>query len=114
MKLLFFFFSASNLEENKGIFNRKFQKSASTETKYKGKGNDKSDIVTPINRLKSFAMSNTAVNSYSSMDSQLFGIPQHRKVRRGLSDIDPKYVSQVSYTLHSLNISIRDSYLFFK
>ena len=30
------------------------------------------------------------------MDSQLFGIPHHRKVRRGLSDIDPKYVSQVS------------------
>ena len=53
-------------------------------------------------------MSSTVVDSYSSMESPIFSIPQHRKIRRGLSDIDPKYVSQVRHfsILYSLFWSI--------
>ena len=56
-------------------------------------------------------MSSTVVDSYSSMESPVFSIPQHRKIRRGLSDIDPKYVSQVRhfsilYSLFGASIEI--------
>ena len=52
-------------------------------------------------------MSSTVVDSYSSMESPVFSIPQHRKIRRGLSDIDPKYVSQVRhFPILSFGVSI--------
>ena len=89
-------------EPVKKVCNRNIEKSASTETRYKGKGNEHVDtVLSPIRRLRNYAMSSTEVNTYSSMDSPIFGIPQHRKVRRGLSDIDPKYVSQVRCSFQS-------------
>ena len=91
-------------ERPKGIRNKTFKKSASTETRYKGRGNETIDTATSNKHLNNLAMSSTAVNSYSSMDSPIFGIPQHRKVRRGLSDIDPKYVSQVRFNYTTASI----------
>ena len=106
--VFFLCFSISTPEPDKKVCNRNVERSSSTETRYKGEGNEQVDtVLSPIRRLRNFAMSSTAVNTYSSMDSPIFGIPQHRKVRRGLSDIDPKYVSQgrCSFLSYILNLS---------
>ena len=93
--MLIFYFSISTSETARKIRNRNIERSKSTDTKRRE--NEEIDTISTIKQLKNLTMSSTAVNSYSSMDSPLFGIPQHRKVRRGLSDIDPKYVSQVRF-----------------
>ena len=88
--------------------NRNVQRSSSEDTDANGKKYETRNKLSFNKYLKNFKMSSTVVDSYSSMESPVFSIPQHRKIRRGLSDIDPKYVSQVRHfsILYSLFWSI--------
>ena len=93
----FLYFSLSNQEPVKRVRNRNVQRSSSEDTDTNGKKYETRNKLSFNKYLKNFKMSSTVVDSYSSMESPVFSIPQHRKIRRGLSDIDPKYVSQVRH-----------------
>ena len=97
LNIRFFYFSLSNQEPVKRVRNRNVQRSSSEDTDTNGKKYETRNKLSFNKYLKNFKMSSTVVDSYSSMESPVFSIPQHRKIRRGLSDIDPKYVSQVRH-----------------
>ena len=109
-----FYFSLSNQEPVKRVRNRNVQRSSSEDTDTNGKKYETRNKLSFNKYLKNFKMSSTVVDSYSSMESPVFSIPQHRKIRRGLSDIDPKYVSQVRHFSipYSLFWSIDKSFYF--
>ena len=108
---ILFYCSLSNQEPVKRARNRNVQRSSSEDTDTNGKKYETRNKLSFNKYLRNFKMSSTVVDSYSSMESPVFSIPQHRKIRRGLSDIDPKYVSQVRhfsilYSLFGASIEI--------
>ena len=111
---ILFYFSLSNQEPVKRARNRNVQRSSSEDTDTNGKKYETRNKLSFNKYLRNFKMSSTVVDSYSSMESPIFSIPQHRKIRRGLSDIDPKYVSQVRHFWISYSLFWRlDVFLLF-